>query len=503
MSAVSLPYDQRVLSLIPDAKVVGDRLHVPHTPGTTILLKTIGVELPSAVTSHYDFCGGKPFVVQRRTVELLTENPRAYVLSSFGTGKTKSVLWSFDYLRSIGAVKRMLVIAPLSTLRFVWARESLFTTPHLKVNVLHGNREKRMKLLNDLADIYVINPDGIGIVADLIAKRTDIDVIAIDELATFRNRTKRTKILKKLARTKPVVWGLTGAPTPNAPTDVYEQAQIVTPNNVTMSAYRFRDEVMVKINDFKWLPRAGSAERAMQLLQPSVRFTLDDVTELPPFVSQFVDVDLSPEQKRIYDDIRRHCHGLIKSHEINAANAAAAMVKLMQISMGWVYGNGQQIIDLDPSRRLNALIDLVEANDHKLLCYVPFKHALNGVVEALRGAGIEAAAVSGDTPQSERGETFNLFQNTEKYKVLVAHPQVVAHGLTLTTANTVVWFGPITSAEVYDQANARIRRVGQQNRQVFVHMQGTPIEKKVYKLLVNKIDAQDSLLQLLEEASSE
>src|SRR5207344_2644240 len=103
MNVVSLPLDKRVLSLIPDARLVGDRLHVKHTPATTILLKTIGINLPSAVTSHYEFSGGKPFDILLLTVELLTENPRAYVLSSFGTGKTKSVIWAFDYLKSVKA----------------------------------------------------------------------------------------------------------------------------------------------------------------------------------------------------------------------------------------------------------------------------------------------------------------------------------------------------------------------------------------------------------------
>lgn len=501
MNAVSLPIDKRIFALIPDARLVGDRLHVPHTPATTILLRRIGIELPSAVTSNYDFSGGKPFEIQRKTVELLTENPRAYVLSSFGTGKTKSVIWAFDYLRSVKAVKRMLVVAPLSTLRFVWSREVFATCPHLTVAVLHGTQEKRLKLLKEPADIYIINPDGLGVIADAVMKRTDIDVLAIDELAMFRNRTKRTKLLNKMARTKQIVWGLTGAPTPNAPTDVYHQAQIITPNTANMSFVRFRDETMVKVSDFKWVPRPGAIEKAMQVLKPHVRFTLDDVTELPDFVSQYNEVELSPQQVLVYNDIKRHCYGLIQGKEITTANAAVVMTKLLQISLGWVYGSDGSTINLDSTPRLNALAELIDAADHKVLVFVPYKHTLSGVCAHLDKAGIENAVVSGDTPAKQRSEIFNLFQNTTKYKALIAHPAVVAHGLTLTVANTVVWFGPITSLEMYDQANARIRRVGQAHRQLFVHMHATPIERQVYKLLVNKIDAQDQLLKLLEEAT--
>ena len=457
--------------------------------------------LPSAVTSHYDFEGGRPFDIQKKTVELLTENPRCYVLSSFGTGKTKSVLWAFSYLKSVNAAKRMLVVAPLSTLRFVWASEAFDTVPHLKVNILHGSADKRKKLLAEEADIYVINPDGLGVIVDEVIKRTDIDVIAIDELAMFRNRTMRTKIMTRMARSKTIVWGMTGAPTPNAPTDVYHQARIITPNTMTLPFTRFRDELMVKMGDFKWVPRPGAVERAFEVLRPHVRYTLDDVVELPDFVSQYTEVALSDLQKKAYSDIKRHCYGLLQGKEITAANAAVAMTKLLQISMGWVYGSDRTILDLDGKARLEALADIVDANQHKVICYVPYKHALDGVCSFLNRQGIDAVAVSGDTAAKDRGDIFNLFQNTVKHKVLVAHPAVAAHGLTLTAADTIVWFGPITSLEIYDQANARIHRVGQKHKQTYVHMHATPIEKYVYKLLINKINAQDQLLKLLEEAT--
>ena len=500
MSHVSLPLDERVLKLIPDARLVGDRLHVRHTPATAILLRTIGIELPAAVT-HYDYPGDKPFEVQKRTVELLTENPRAYVLNSMGTGKTKSAVWSFDFLRSQNLAKRMLVVAPLSTLRFVWASEVFATCPHLQVNVLHGSAAKRLKLLAEPVDIYVINPDGLGVVIDEIIKRKDIDVVCIDELAMFRNRTMRTRLLQRIARSKVVCWGMTGAPTPNHPTDVYWQAQIVTPHTCPISFVRFRDETMVKVGDFKWLPRPDATEKAMKVLRPQVRYTLDDVTELPEYVSQYTEVPLSTLQATVYKDIKQHCYGMIKGKEITTANAAVAMTKLLQISMGWVYGADGGIIDLHGEPRLEALVDLINASDHKVLVFVPFKHALSGVCAHLDSAGIENAMVSGDTGAKDRSEIFNLFQNTEKYKVLVAHPAVVAHGLTLTSASVVVWYGPVTSLEQYDQANARIRRVGQAHRQLFIHMHSTPIEKYVYRLIIDKINAQDQLLQLLEQAT--
>jgi SNF2 family DNA or RNA helicase len=126
---------------------------------------------------------------------------------------------------------------------------------------------------------------------------------------------------------------------------------------------------------------------------------------------------------------------------------------------------------------------------------------LHGVHDFLSSKGYTPHLVHGDTPLKERTKIFTQFQLTSHPGPLVAHPKCLSHGLTLTAADTVVWFGPPTSAETYDQANARIRRVGQRHKQLFVHLSSTPIEHRVYHLLTNRILQQDSFLHLLEDAS--
>jgi SNF2 family DNA or RNA helicase len=94
-----------------------------------------------------------------------------------------------------------------------------------------------------------------------------------------------------------------------------------------------------------------------------------------------------------------------------------------------------------------------------------------------------------------------MFQNTSKLKVLLAHPQCVAHGITLTAADTAIWFGPITSLETYDQANHRIRRVGQKHKQQIIHLQSTAVERKVYGMLNKKQDVQKQFLQMFADGN--
>jgi SNF2 family DNA or RNA helicase len=156
-------------------------------------------------------------------------------------------------------------------------------------------------------------------------------------------------------------------------------------------------------------------------------------------------------------------------------------------------------VTLDSTPRKEILLEILEENERKVLVFVPFRHALHGLSELLTAEKIDHAVVHGGT--NDRDQIFNLFQNTSKYHVLVAHPQCLAHGLTLTTANTIIWYCPTASLELYEQANARIRRVGQQHKQQILHLQGTPVERKLYQLLQKKQKVQDQFLKMLEEAT--
>ena len=430
------------------------------------------------------------------------------IFATGNTGKTKAALWAWDYLNTEGLCKKALVSAPLSTLNFTWAREVLNTVPHRKVAILHGTKQQRLDKLNDPdVDIFVINHDGHKVILkELLAKgmlqTLGINVLIIDELAVFRNGgSQRTKGMQKLCEQMEWVWGMTGSPIPNCPTDSWAQARLITPSNVPKYFNRFRDELMKKVSNFRYIPKPDAVERAYNVLQPAVRFTLDDVVELPECVERTIDVDMGPTQAKIYKQLMEKCHAAVASQEITAANAGAVMMKLLQVSTGWVYSSDKGVVPLDNVKRIEALMDAINATDRKVLVFAPFKHALDGISEALTSEGIEHAVVSGDTPMRERSEIFNLFQNTSKYRVILAHPQCLAHGITLTAADTIIWYAPVTSLEIYDQANHRIRRVGQKHKQLVLHLQSTPVERKIYKMLQAKQNVQDKLLQMFEDDS--
>lgn len=488
---------------------------VPHSETETYLLRNLGFDVPAPILTQYTFpmaLGLQPFEVQKKTCALLTMAERAYVLNGMGTGKTKCALWAFDYLKAHKRATRMLIVCPRSTMTFTWVREAFEVDPNIKTAVLHGAKKLRLERLKDPAtDIFIINHDGIKVIAkelETCVANGFIDVICIDELAKFRNKSDRTKVMVKLAGAAKWAWGMTGSPMPHRPTDVYYQCKVITPHTVPKYFSWFEDSLMYKLTNAafsKMVPKADAIERAYDVMQPAVRFTIDEVTELPPCIERFVDVDMGPKQAKIYKDIVNYCQSAAVGGElISAANAGAAMNKLLQISLGWVYSTSTgNSVPLDNDLRIEALLDGIESTDRKVLVFVPFKHALAGISDALAVEKIEHAVVSGDTPDRIRNDTFHLFQNTDKYRVLVAHPECVAHGLTLTAADTAIWFGPTLSNETFDQANHRIKRVGQRFKQQIIMLQSTAVERKVYKMLRMQADIQKNFLQMFADTNEE
>ena len=375
-----------------------------------------------------------------------------------------------------------------------------------RVQVLSGLRERRLKLLREDADIYIINHDGLKIkdVFNELQRRRDIDVICFDEVAAFRNaRAERSKAALKLADKRSYVWGMTGSPTPSAPTDAYGLARLITPLTAPRSWMHFRNETMVSVSQFKWIARNDAAQTVAKLLHPSVRYTLDDITELPPVIIRDVEVQIGERQKAVYQQMKDHASVMMKEGTITAANGGVVFSKMLQASLGWVYDNEGKAVPLDNEYRIKALIDLVNSAERKVIIFSPFKSATAGISGALNKERIDFAEITGDTPHGRRTDYFNAFQGTSKFRVLYAHPECMSHGLTLTAADTIIWFGPVTKLETYEQANARITRVGQAHKQQVIRMIGTPAERLLYKRLAAKEDLQHNVLNLLAEITGD
>lgn len=508
---VVAPFDVRFPGIFPHGTRftwnTDDMFAVPHGIDETRMLRNLGLPVPAPIVEHYAFPsadGKRPFAKQVLTAAGMTMNTSFFVLNGMGTGKTKSCIWAFDWLQSMGLARRMLVVAPLSTLEFTWAREIFKTLPHKVVKVLTGAAAKRRKLLAEPADFYVCNHDGIKVLFKELQMRPDIDVICFDEAAAYRNaRAERSKMALKLTRGRRYIWAMTGSPTPSAPTDAFGLARLITPLVAPRSWVQFRQDTMVQVSQFKWVPRKDAAETVSRVLQPAVRFSLDEIVELPPVIEREVRVPMGDKQQAVYNQLRDYASVLLKEGTITAANGGVVFSKMLQASLGWVYGDtDHKIHALDNQARLDALLDLIDSAERKVIVFSPFKSATSGISERLKAEGIDFAEVTGDTPAGERGKIFGEFQGGERVRVLNAHPECMAHGLTLTAADTIIWFGPVTKLETYEQANARIRRVGQAHKQQILKLVGTPVERMCYRRLADRHELQENILDLLAELTT-
>ena len=482
------------------------QLMIPHEPVETRVLRNLGYDIPSPIMHGYDWRGTVPFQAQKITSAMLVVEPRAFVLNTMGTGKTRSALFAYDWLRQRKLVRKMLVVAPLSTLNFVWAREVMMIMPTYRVGVLYGSADRRKKILSDTRfDIYVVNHDGVSVVLAELMKRADIDVLVLDEAAVYRNaRTKKFKQMKQLIDRFRYAWAMTGTPTPREPTDAFGLLKLVTPAAYPWSFTRFRDHLMVKVTNFKYVPRRSAQEKVFAMMQPAVRFTMADCMDMPPVTYTDHEVQLTPKQKHVYETMRKHCRMLWQTTQVTAANGGILLNKLLQISSGCIYDNDHNPIVLDAADRLAECRELVFQNDRKTLIFVPYIPLVNMVGDYLKEAGVIVHRVWGATAKSDRDHIFQTFQSQPVIpfipEVIVAHPATMAHGLTLTAANMILWYAPISDLEVYQQANARVIRPGQTSDHVSIrHLVGSRMEQLTYKKLSGRQKVQDALLELFEE----
>lgn len=501
---ILIHHDPRVVGLIPHTEVKevnGKKVNIlPHRNTEVRLLRNLGYEVGDPILHQYAWNKIQAYEHQKYTAALMSFYSRAYVLNGIGTGKTLATLFAIDYLKQNKEINKILIVAPLSTLTTVWEREVLVHMPHMSTTVLHGTKAQRIKNLQEDVDIYVINHDGVETIQNELLKNTDIDCVVVDELAAYRNhRTNRWKALNLVSKHRKYMWGLTGSPTPNDATDAYGQVRLLTPANVPKYFKQFKNQTMMQVSTFRWIERKEAKEIVHKVMQPAVRYSREECIDLPPLSLITLEPSMSQQQEHVYNKLMRDMIVQWQGGEVTAVNAGVQMSKLLQVSCGFAYTNARGVIRLKAKERLKELISTIQQAEGKVIVYNNFKFAVRELYAIIKTLGFNAAIVTGDTPKKERDKIFNTFQHSKFPEVLVAHPGCMSHGLTLTAANVIIWYGPPMSYETYEQANGRITRPGQNLHQLIVHIESSPIERRAFKKLSRKQSAQNALLELFEE----
>jgi SNF2 family DNA or RNA helicase len=503
--ALKLNNPQRVLECIPSAKILKvrgmDMTIVPHGHDEVRVLRNLGLMAPAPIMHYYGWPGQfVPYAHQKSTAAFLTMHSKALVLNEIGTGKTQSALWAADYLISIGAINKVLVISPLSTLERVWGDAIFKGFPHRRHVTLYGDRAKRKRLIKSEADFYIVNHDGFTVVAD--EANGMFDLIIVDEAAVYRTpSTTRFKLFRRWMGNNPDarLWLMTGTPTPNNPTDAWALAQLVGNPNTPKTYGSFRDLVMERYGQYTYVPRPSALDNVKHILQPAVRFKRDDCFELPPLIYQTRSVALTDEQRKHYGKMMKSfITGTDAGGQITAVNEAVKLQKLIQISCGVAYDDMGNNVEIDCAPRIKALIEVIEEAGGKVLVFVPLTGTLHMLEQAL-SKRYTVGVVNGAVTSKKRDVIFQNFQEAVDPRIILAHPGTMAHGLTMTAASTIIWYGPITSNEQYVQANGRVERIGKKHASNVVHIEATELEHKMYTRLRTKQRLQGLLLDLIQQ----
>ena len=256
---------------------------------------------------------------------------------------------------------------------------------------------------------------------------------------------------------------------------------------------------MYKITQFKWLPKPTASETVHKALQPAIRYTKDECLDLPEMSYTKRDVEMSRQQQKYYTLLKNQMVMAAAGEAVTTTNAAVNLNKLLQLSSGAVYTDDGEALEFDIKQRYKVLKEVIDETSQKVLIFVPFTHTIKILADKLNADGITAEVIGGAVSAPKRTDIFKRFQEQPDPKVLVIQPQAAAHGVTLTAANAIVWWGPTSSLETYLQANARIHRAGQRHPSTVIQLQGSPAEKHVYAMLDNKINIHSEIIDLYKQ----
>jgi SNF2 family DNA or RNA helicase len=485
-------------SIIPKHKVV--ETHADGSSSVAVywgldearVLRNLGVKnVPSPITRRYDWPGRyKPMAHQMETGAFLTMYRRAFVFSEPGTGKTLSALWAADYLMRLGKVRRVLILCPLSIMHSAWMGDINSSIIHRSAIIAHHPQAaRRIEMIQRDYEIVITNYEGLNLIAQEVVADGRFDLVIVDEANAYKTpTTRRWKALNSILTPNTYLWMMTGTPASQSPVDAYGLAKLVNPDGVPKFFTAWRDQVMNKVTMFKWAAKVDAKDRVHEALQPAIRFTKAQCLDLPPVVTVTRQVPLTPQQKKYYELLKDRMLVQAAGETITAVNAAAGVSKLLQISCGAAYTDDHEVVTFDSAPRLAVLEEILEETDRKVIIFALFRSTIDTISQYLTKKGITNECIHGDITPNKRGTTISRFQNDADPRVLVMQPAASAHGITLTAADTVVFYGPLMSVEQYIQCCARADRKGQTSDKVTViHIEGSPIEKRMFAALAGRV----------------
>lgn len=439
-----------------------------------------------------------PHEYQRYATEKIIELPACGLFLEMGLGKTVSTLTAIDELiYDRFEVSKVLVIAPKRVADDTWTSEAKKWDHlrHLTFSKVLGTAAQREAALQADADIYLVNRENVVWLVEMLRKRWPFDMVVVDELSSFKsNQAKRFKALRAVRPLVRRFVGLTGTPAPNGLMDLWPEVYLLDRGErlgKTITGYRDRYFCPGKRNGFTvftWEPKEGAEEAIHKRISDiCISMKAEDYLRLPEQVVNDIRIRLDPAEMAKYRELEREKLMELDGQEITALSAAAVWGKLLQLANGAVY-NGDKTVTALHQKKLDALEDILEAScGHPVLVFYNFRHDYDRLMERFGKLNPRAIQTSEDIRDWNAG----------RIQLLLAQPASMGHGLNIQAGgHIIVWFGLNPSLELYQQANARLHRQGQEEA-VIIHrliVDGT-VDEDVVRKLEDKDEHQESLME--------
>lgn len=446
----------------------------------------------------------KPYNYQAKATQFVIEHPECGLLLDMGLGKSVITLTALQELIDECEISRVLVVAPKKVAETTWTTEAE-KWEHLKalrVVKVMGTEKQRKLALNEKADIYVIGRDNFVWLVGLYGGNLPFDVLVIDELTSFKSsKSNRFKAMRIARPSVKRVIGLTGTPAPNGLIDLWAQMYCIDMGErLGKSVTKYRETYF---ETHKWnniVVRCDVKKGCDDIIRQKIAdiclsMQAKDYLQLPDLLTHTVKVQLSPavmaaytkfEKEKVLEFADEHAG---ESANILANSAAGLMNKLSQFANGAIYDDDRNAHHIH-DEKLDRLAEIIEAaNGNSVLVFYQFKHDITNIVKKLKGYNVKVY-----TDETQLKEW-----NAGKIDVLLAHPASTAFGLNMQQGgHYIVWYGTGWNLELYQQANARLHRQGQQYPvTVYKLVCANTVDERAEAALDNKKGVQQSLLDSL------
>ena len=445
-----------------------------------------------------------PHNYQVHCIQKLVEEPYAGLFLEMGLGKTVIALSAIDNLKfNRWEVCKTLVVAPKKVAEATWCKEAANWDhlKHLRFSLVAGSQQKRIRAVNTPADVYVIGRDNIDWLANYYRNDWPFDCVILDESSSFKNhQSKRFKAVKLVRPRVHRLILLTGTPAPNGLEDLWAQIYLLDQGErlgKTISSYReafFTQDYSRPGQVYRTYSPQTDAQDKIQAAISDICISLkaEDHLDLPEFITNNIPVALDTKALKAYKQMERELLLEIDDQTITAGTAAVLNGKLLQLCSGSVYDTDSQPAEIH-SCKLEAFLEVIEqlSGAHVLVFYW-FQHERDRILHALEKSGLRVRVYG----SAEDEDAWNAGQ----IDVLLAHPASCAYGLNLQHGgHHAVWFSlPNWNLELYQQANKRLHRQGQQFPVIVHHLlvQGG-MDEDVAASLDGKKDTQEAMMQAL------